>query len=143
MRKPPSSEHKTKFKDRTIKGVFLGYSHQRNGYEILDLSKKIIYTSKDVTFIKDNFPFKQQSAKETSPKTQTIDPICITQTDTKSESPTTAFDNTKEQTAQNQTSPRRSDRPHTTSDRYGEWVYNATTKYPMVNYVSYNNFTQE
>lgn len=56
-----NTEHKTKFDDRAIKGVFLGYSHQRKGYEILDLNKRNILTSKDVTFVEKSFPFHDQT----------------------------------------------------------------------------------
>lgn len=43
-----TNSHKSKFDDRATKGAFVGYSHHKKGYEVLDLHTKEIITSKDV-----------------------------------------------------------------------------------------------
>lgn len=44
--------------------MFIGNSHQWKGYEILDLSTKIIFTSRDVSFVEINFPFLDYNKNE-------------------------------------------------------------------------------
>lgn len=71
-----------------------------------------------------------------------MDLPCDIDTTTKEDEPAQNSKNTPNQTVCDPLSPRRSRRQHTSPDSYGHWVYHAS-KYPIANYVSYNNFTSE
>nr|GEV82523.1 integrase, catalytic core [Tanacetum cinerariifolium] len=47
-----------KFEERGKPGVFLGYPQGTKGYKIYDIESKKIVVSRDVLFLKENFPFK-------------------------------------------------------------------------------------
>lgn len=46
-----------KFEPRTEKGVFLGYSFSKKGYNVLSLDIGVILVSRDVSFHETTFPF--------------------------------------------------------------------------------------
>lgn len=52
--------------------VFVGYPHLQKGYRVFDLETKQIYTSRDVKFFKDIFPFKNATRVDDDNK-QAID----------------------------------------------------------------------
>lgn len=54
--------HRTKFDQRAIPGVFIGYPVNTKGYKVLDLTTKKIVISRDVVFHEKHFPYHFQSA---------------------------------------------------------------------------------
>lgn len=51
------SPNKDKFADRYIKCLFLGYPFGKIAYIVMDLATKKVFTSRDVIFVEDVFPF--------------------------------------------------------------------------------------
>ncbi|CAL1389558.1 unnamed protein product [Linum trigynum] len=47
-----------KFGDRGRAGIFMGYPSNQRGYRVYDLEKWTIYTSRDVKFLEDVFPYR-------------------------------------------------------------------------------------
>ncbi|CAL1356682.1 unnamed protein product [Linum trigynum] len=47
-----------KFGDRGRAGIFVGYPASQRGYRVYDLEKRHIYTSRDVKFLEDVFPYR-------------------------------------------------------------------------------------
>lgn len=59
-----NNSHKTKFDDWTVKGVFIGYSHQKKGYEVLNLKTNGIFFNRDVSFVETKFSFSAPNIDE-------------------------------------------------------------------------------
>ncbi|CAH9113207.1 unnamed protein product, partial [Cuscuta epithymum] len=53
-----NNKRKDKFSERGSPCVFLGYPYGQKAYRVFDLQKQNTYTSRDVTFIESEFPFK-------------------------------------------------------------------------------------
>lgn len=51
---------KHKSAPRAIKGIFIVYHFDQQGYHVHDLEKHSIFTSRDVTFQETKFPFQQK-----------------------------------------------------------------------------------
>ncbi|CAH9085646.1 unnamed protein product [Cuscuta epithymum] len=52
------NKQKDKFSERGSPGIFIGYPHGQKAYKIFDLQKQTVYSSRDVVFYEDKFPFK-------------------------------------------------------------------------------------
>ncbi|XP_016549476.1 uncharacterized protein LOC107849410 [Capsicum annuum] len=50
-----------KFAPRARKAVLMGYSETQKGYRLLDLENRLIFISRDITFMEHVFPFKHDS----------------------------------------------------------------------------------
>lgn len=50
-----------KFGERGRKCIFVGYPNCQKGYRLYDLESKKIYTSRDVKFFEEHFPYKQSA----------------------------------------------------------------------------------
>lgn len=48
-----------KFVERGRPCVFVGYPNSQKGYRVFDLETHKIYTSRDVKFVEDTFPFSE------------------------------------------------------------------------------------
>lgn len=51
--------HKTKLGPRAIKCVYLGVAANQKGYKMYDLGAKSLFTSRDVSFYEEVFPFSR------------------------------------------------------------------------------------
>ncbi|OXB40707.1 hypothetical protein B1J91_Tkp57 [Nakaseomyces glabratus] len=63
----PSSDRGGKFNATSIRGVFLGFDPQRKAYRILDLHSRNVFTSNQVKFDENHFPFEQLLDTKTTP----------------------------------------------------------------------------
>ncbi|XP_010246512.1 PREDICTED: uncharacterized protein LOC104589776 [Nelumbo nucifera] len=52
---------KDKFSTRAFKCVFIGYQPGQKAYKVYDLTSKQVFTSRDVIFFENVFPFKQET----------------------------------------------------------------------------------
>ncbi|KAL0423307.1 UNVERIFIED_CONTAM: Retrovirus-related Pol polyprotein from transposon RE1 [Sesamum radiatum] len=78
------SPHKSKFDERSIACVFLGYSQTHKAYRLFDLKTNTIFSSRDVIFHESSFPFKSPA-----PTTDTVTlPFVPLSEDSSSASPT-------------------------------------------------------
>jgi hypothetical protein len=57
---------KDKLVTRDFKIIFLGYSFQKKGYNCFDHANKFFYTSRDVTFLKNEPYFEKQNNNQES-----------------------------------------------------------------------------
>uniref|UniRef100_A0A803LI92 Retrotransposon Copia-like N-terminal domain-containing protein n=1 Tax=Chenopodium quinoa TaxID=63459 RepID=A0A803LI92_CHEQI len=64
-----SKVHMTKFDDRVVPAVFIGYPLHQNGYRVLELNTRRIKISRDVIFHETHFPFHLQSPNPTATPT--------------------------------------------------------------------------
>ncbi|GKE46693.1 retrovirus-related pol polyprotein from transposon TNT 1-94 [Tanacetum coccineum] len=53
--------HKDKFENRGIKCVLIGYPSHQKGYQLYNLETKEVFSSRDVVFQEDVFPFKEST----------------------------------------------------------------------------------
>ncbi|GJX94425.1 retrovirus-related pol polyprotein from transposon TNT 1-94 [Tanacetum coccineum] len=53
--------HKDKFENRGIKYVLIGYPSHQKGYQLYNLETKEVFSSRDVVFQEDVFPFKEST----------------------------------------------------------------------------------
>ncbi|CAH9090143.1 unnamed protein product [Cuscuta epithymum] len=58
------NKRKDKFSERGSPCIFIGYPYGQKAYRVFDLQKQSVYSSRDVTFFEDNFPFKSVENKE-------------------------------------------------------------------------------
>lgn len=70
------SPHKDKFSDRALKCVFIGYPFGQKGYRVLHLDTKKVFTSRDVHFVEDVFPF---ASITTSVVTHLFPPLTVSE----------------------------------------------------------------
>ncbi|CAL1376328.1 unnamed protein product [Linum trigynum] len=57
----------SKFAARGKPGVFVGYPAHQRGYRVFDVERRVIYTSRDVFFLEEVFPFQQLGSSATIP----------------------------------------------------------------------------
>lgn len=61
----PTLPHgRNKFQPRFISSVFVGYSHEMKAYKLYDIEQKKFFTSRDIIFHENTFPFHHISGQE-------------------------------------------------------------------------------
>ncbi|CAH9120741.1 unnamed protein product [Cuscuta epithymum] len=58
------NKRKDKFSQRGSPCIFIGYPYEQKAYRVFDLQKHSVYTSRDVTFFEEIFPFKNVNSQE-------------------------------------------------------------------------------
>lgn len=59
--------HKTKFKSRSHKCIFLGYSPGQKGFKVFDIDTEQIHISRDIEFFESIFPFRHNQSENPYP----------------------------------------------------------------------------
>ncbi|CAH9126270.1 unnamed protein product [Cuscuta epithymum] len=58
------NKRKDKFSERESPCIFIGYPYGQKAYKVFDLKRHVVYSSRDVTFFEEKFPFKINLGEE-------------------------------------------------------------------------------
>ncbi|CAL1360108.1 unnamed protein product [Linum trigynum] len=70
-----TASHLDKFGERGRACIFLGYPASQKGYRVMDLATRKLFTSRDVVFCEDKFPFRDTTSPPAAPLRAPAGPV--------------------------------------------------------------------
>ncbi|KAL2239212.1 UNVERIFIED_CONTAM: Retrovirus-related Pol polyprotein from transposon RE2 [Sesamum indicum] len=120
-----TSPHKHKFESRARKCVMIGYASTQKAYKLYDLENSSSFTSRDVQFYEDQFPYSSSQTTSTSYPLPVVSPHADILPRNSQSSSTPAFSPTRSPDVPHLSSPRRSARNRQRHTWLNDFVCNA------------------